>query len=95
MSKVKYCEWCKHDRYTYTQQAVLSSDEHGKVGEFTHYFCETCGYAIESDYRKYSWWVLVGEEAFGPYPFKLEAMEDARKTAGYDVKVRARAGGVE
>lgn len=92
---MKYCEWCEHDRYTYTEKAVLSSDEHGKLGEFTHYFCSTCGYAVMSQYRKYSWWVLVGEDAFGPYSFKLEAMEAARDTSGYDVRVRAKTGEVE
>lgn len=95
MGEVKYCEWCKTDRYTYTDMVILSSDEHGKLGEFRHYFCNTCGYAITSEFRKYSWWVETTDGAFGPFAFKLEAMQVARETPGLDVSVRARLGEVE
>ena len=95
MSEVKYCEWCKKDRYTYTNNAVLSSDEHGKLGEFTHFFCSTCGYSITSEFRKYKWYVEVDDNDIGPFAFKLEAMLVARDTDGADVRVRARLGEIE
>jgi hypothetical protein len=92
---VKYCSWCKTDRNTRSDTAVLSSDEHGKLGEFEHYFCGTCGYAIASEFRKYSWWVEDEGGESGPFDFKLEAMQKARNTPGLDVRVRARLGVVE
>jgi hypothetical protein len=93
MEKVKYCEWCEKNRTTHTDIAVLSSDEHGKLGEFTHFFCNTCGYAITSEFRKYQWYVITDAvEAKGPFAFKLEAMLVARNTPGEDVSVRAKVG---
>lgn len=96
MGESMYCEWCEKQRFTYTTTDTLNSPDLGKLGEHTHSFCSTCGFAIKTEFRRFTWYVVIdGDVEFGPFKHKLGAMDVARVTNGLDVRVRARTGNIE
>jgi hypothetical protein len=94
----RHCEFCGHERNTYTTHDTLYSDAHGKIGLYVHYWCRTCGNPCDSEYATYHWYVVqhdypyLSQTEHGPYPSEYAAKVAAKDIPGLEVIVVGRIG---